>query len=256
MTIFGGSDAKQKPMGDMFLLNLNTYEWVSIPKSTDGVWPSPRFHHSAALAENGNMFLFGGATSNSDHLNDLFKFSFDTKQWTSIRSLSPPSPRAGHLGFISNNELYVFGGFSGKGGFNYLVDSYKLKLDGSTLYRWYEYETSGNVPHTARALVGAIDKGNNVVYVFGGYDGKTPMGELLMLNIATGKWKWLKLWLELDDSSIAVSSAAIGTKGTVPTPRYGHVMVVDESVGIITMFGGSGSMFLFDVFQIDVNPDE
>jgi hypothetical protein len=36
----------------------------------------------------------------------------------------------------------------------------------------------------------------------------------------------------------------------MPVPRYGHIMVIND-VGLITIFGGSGSMYLNDVFQID-----
>jgi hypothetical protein len=42
--------------------------------------------------------------------------------------------------------------------------------------------------------------------------------------------------------------------GMQPTPRYGHAMVMNE--GVITIFGGSGSMYLNDVLQIDTEQEE
>jgi len=71
----------------------------------------------------------------------------------------------------------------------------------------------------------------------------------------TIKWKFIKLWLELDDTSVAVSSAVVGSMGMQPTPRYGHAMVMDSN-GIISIFGGSGSMYLNDIFQIDTETEE
>jgi len=40
-----------------------------------------------------------------------------------------------------------------------------------------------------------------------------------------------------------------------PIPRYGHSMVLDSD-GILTIFAGSGSMYLNDVFQIDTVEEE
>lgn len=82
------------------------------------------------------------------------------------------------------------------------------------------------------------------------------------------KWRLVKTWLELDDS-IAVSSAAVSSIGNVvecevnwllfvgtePTPRYGQVMVMNEE-GVITMFAGSGSMYLNDIVLFNLNDDE
>lgn len=52
-----------------------------------------------------------------------------------------------------------------------------------------------------------------------------------------------------------MAAAAVGSKGMTPTPRYGHTIVIDEN-GVITIFGGSGSMYLDDVFQIDVTEED
>ena len=49
--------------------------------------------------------------------------------------------------------------------------------------------------------------------------------------------------------------AAVGSKGTLPTPRYGHAAVFDPDRDTITIHAGSGSMYLADVIQI-VLPEE
>ncbi len=40
-----------------------------------------------------------------------------------------------------------------------------------------------------------------------------------------------------------------------PTPRYGQCMVLQDD-GMITVFGGSGSTYLNDIIQFDINEDE
>jgi hypothetical protein len=70
-------------------------------------------------------------------------------------------------------------------------------------------------------------------------------------------------WLELGDDDTnestsvrsTVSAAAVGSAGLKPTPRYGHVMVLDDITGTITVFGGSGSTYLNDVIQFDLFDD-
>lgn len=53
------------------------------------------------------------------------------------------------------------------------------------------------------------------------------------------------------DSQIIAS----GSQGTNPVPRYGNTIVLDRN-GILTIFGGSGSMYLNDVVQIDTQEEE
>jgi hypothetical protein len=73
---------------------------------------------------------------------------------------------------------------------------------------WEEVDVCGSLPRTARPLVWVTD-GQSAVYVFGGFDGKIPLGHLVLFDVENTKWKLVKLWLELDDSAMAVSSAGI-----------------------------------------------
>ncbi len=54
---------------------------------------------------------------------------------------------------------------------------------------------------------------------------------------------------------IITNSMHLSNLGMSPTPRYGQCMVLQDD-GIITVFGGSGSMYLNDIIQFDINEDE
>jgi len=242
--VFGGSNDAHLPKDDLYYLDLANMQWTEVTK--EGNWPPPRFHHSAALTEDGSkIYIFGGSKTQSDHLNDMWELSLETKTWTRVPTEKPPVPRAGHLSFFYKNVLWVFGGYNGKAGADKLTDTHKLNFNDVSVL-WEESESMGSIPQTHRSISHVYD-GQGLIYVFGGYDGKAPVGLFYQLVIETGKWRHIKLALELEAHSIG--SAASGSMGTIPTPRYGHVMGLDNQ-GVITVFGGSGSMYLNDVFQI------
>jgi len=193
--------------------------------------------------------LFGGSVDKSKHLNDLFEFSFETNRWTQRNSTGTPSPRAGHLAFYYKENFYLFGGYTGDGGFERLADSYCLRA-GSIV--WEEAEVRGSLPMTGRPVSFALDEKRGFLYMYGGYDGSKPLGSLLEFHLDVMGGVATKLWMEMDETNIA--SSAVGSKGMTPLPRYGNVIVVEN--GVITVCLGSGSTYLDDIFEIDTNPDE
>jgi len=136
-------------------------------------------------------------------------------------------------------------GSFGKGGYESQVDFHKYDIETK---KWVEVESKGTLPFPPRPLMGVVDD-RNVVYLYGGYDGKNPLRGLIEYDSKESIWKTAKLWLDLDDDSL-LSSAAVGSKGMEPTPRYGHGMIIQDKT--ITVFGGSGSTYLNDVFQFDL----
>ncbi|CAE7736098.1 MPPalpha1 [Symbiodinium microadriaticum] len=75
------------------------------------------------------MYLFGGSTGSAR--NDLYAFSFETDQWTEVRTTpgaqksNVPCPRFCHTCDVYNNSLYVFGGYDGQQRLN---DFWQFKL--------------------------------------------------------------------------------------------------------------------------------
>jgi len=253
--VFGGSpDSRYDSFDDFYVLNLKTNEWTQIAKPSSGVWPGPRYHHSANIIGR-EMFVFGGSKNQSKHYGDFFSFSFDSKTWREINAEGTPSVRAGHLAFVIDSQLYIFGGHFGDGGFERCVDMHIYTPSSST---WEDVDTSGSLPFTARALTGVLAN-NGYFYVYGGYDGKKPLRNLIEFHPKERVWITAKVWMDLDENSFASEEggkrSGIGTsQGMEPTPRYGHVIVLKDEK--ITIFGGSGSTYLNDVFQFDLASDE
>ena len=136
-----------------------------VPTGEEGeVWPPVREFHSAVVFNNA-MFVFGGSNGIKKYKNDFYKFDFgkephlDLKErsdWRigkfggfglenffssfffllatkkfSVVTFQPegaPEGRAGHLAFLRDNELIVFGGYCGDGGFTYLSDINSIPL--------------------------------------------------------------------------------------------------------------------------------
>jgi len=222
--------------------------WDDLVNTTANV-PQSRYHHSAVVSPNNKMVIFGGSIDKSKHLNDLMEYSFETSQWQLRSSTGTPSVRAGHISLFDGSVLYIYGGYSGDGGFERLTDFHCLK---SGALVWEEVEISGSFPMTARPVPSVFDPKEGRLFVYGGYDGSKPIGTLLELDIKKKTSFIANLWMELDETNIA--SSAVGSKGTVPLPRYGNCIAFSK--GIVHVCLGSGSTYLDDVVQFDTNPED
>jgi hypothetical protein len=61
------------------------------------------------------------------------------------------------------------------------------------------------------------------------------------------RWATIDLWMEMNEDAPQGLS-----HGVQPTPRYAHTMVLDEKRGVLLVFGGSGSLYLNDLVEIDL----
>lgn len=71
IVLFGGQDASQAPLGDIWILDLATGVWQPI-EAADG--PGPRYNHSAVWIPGRGMLIFGGR-NNEGALNDMWLLS-------------------------------------------------------------------------------------------------------------------------------------------------------------------------------------
>ena len=72
------------------------------------------------------IYRFGGY-DNGHLYNDTWSFDISTRKWTELQCTgSIPSPCFGHAAVLVDDVMYVFGGFSMKGG--QLDDLYALQL--------------------------------------------------------------------------------------------------------------------------------
>jgi hypothetical protein len=149
--------------------------------------------------------------------------------------------------------LYTYGGFSGDGGFDLHVELHCLDFGTNN---WEECDVQGTFPRTARPLscvvyepIPSTDIGGCYVYIYGGFDGKHPLCSLSCLSLGENKWKPVKIWLGMTESFSFTSSLSTD-QNFLPIPRYGHSMIFNNAEGVITIFGGCGSLFLDDLFQV------
>jgi len=127
MLVVGGHDGA-KHLNDFYQFNFDTLEWSMVETTGQVPPPSPRDSHSAVICGD-SMYLFGGSTGSAR--NDLYAFSFETDQWTEVRTTpgaqksNVPCPRFCHTCDVYNNSLYVFGGYDGQQRLN---DFWQFKL--------------------------------------------------------------------------------------------------------------------------------
>jgi len=242
--IHGGNEAKYAALGDFYSYDFSSGQWfkIDLPNS-----PTPRFAHSSAVHGN-KLYIFGGSKTNKIYFNDLHVFDLDTRTWSLIDIVEPlPKPRAGQIVFVISNKLYLYGGYGDDGGYTYLEDMYYLELE-NPQKKWIPLllqEGSEN-PKTGRQLSCILV--DEKCFVFGGYNGKVPQGTLHCFEPNVNMWSVIKLALSFPDDIKTVPLES--SKWCDPIPRYGHSTIVDDKKNII-IFGGTGSLFLNDVFIID-----
>lgn len=168
--IFGGEDAKRRPLSELWILDLATLEWDR--PTTTGTQPAPRSGHSACAFQNRYIFVFGGGTV-ANCFDDLNVFDTQTLEWLVAEVEGPaPPPRAGHAAAILGSTLYIVGGGNNTRG---CADMYSLDLSNFDTGHMI-WNLVGNTP--AEAAIAS--EGLSLVTVpmagcmvsFGGYNGK------------------------------------------------------------------------------------
>ncbi|CDP21329.1 unnamed protein product, partial [Coffea canephora] len=134
-----------------------------------GVPPSPRSDHVAAIHADRYFFVFGGC-SHATCFNDLHVLDLQNKEWSRPAQKGEiPSPRAGHAGVTVGELWFIFGGGDHKRGV-----SQSVVLNMSTLV-WSVIKRVQGFASLARegltSVLGSYN-GEDVLVFFGGYDGQ------------------------------------------------------------------------------------
>ena len=113
MVIFGGFKFGERT-NDMYIFSFKNKTWKKIEPAGYKV-PSPRVGHSAAIGydpQNGDcMYVFGGKDDDNNKLNDVWKFNFQSREWTEIVAVHEPRPRSGHSACIYKDRyMIIYGG--------------------------------------------------------------------------------------------------------------------------------------------------
>ncbi len=229
LVVFGGSDAADNVLGDVWTLSLAgaTPTWTQL--SPAGSTPAARSYASAALDTlNDRLLVFGGAQtagSNgppSNFLNDVWALSLSgTPTWTQLSpSGTAPSVRAGSQVIWDGaaQRLVAFGGFDG----GFLADAYTLSLSGSPA--WNTLSPGGTTP-AARAVGSAVwDPVGNRMLMYGGFysaGGNSYLSDLWSLSLG-GSPAWTQL----------------SPTGGPPSTRQAPEAAYDSHLGAMVMYGG------------------
>eukprot|EP01028_Stygiella_incarcerata_P007715 TRINITY_DN3225_c0_g4_i1.p1 TRINITY_DN3225_c0_g4~~TRINITY_DN3225_c0_g4_i1.p1 ORF type:complete len:859 (-),score=294.93 TRINITY_DN3225_c0_g4_i1:969-3545(-) len=232
--LFGGLDANQNLLNDMWRFNLLQKKWQAIvPTEVEAMeWPSPRKGHSLTRLGR-SLVMFGGDTG-SECTNEVWIFDTDSMMWSKVETEEKPFPRYYHCcAPIDHTKLIVYAGgswmseeeSSPTGIFNDLW-VFDLELQAWVAVPLEENNVEGRVGASMSILHGRP-------HVFGGRD-------------VNGRTNTI-IELDLDGKSARVVNC-VG--GEVPSPRSFHVGAVSDHRLVI--FGGHdgevplGDMWIFD----------
>ncbi len=274
--LFGGdgfaSTAAFGKLGDLWRYNPtnNQWTWMKGFNTVDqnGVYgtlglanaanqPGCRSSSGAWFDGAGNLWLFGGrglpaAGAITGFLNDLWKYSISTNQWTWVNgsnlisqasvygtlnvgaALNTPGGTEFPSYWANGNDLYLFGGrgFPGSGPLSYLNTFWKYSI---SLNQWTwiggsnsimavgNYGTQGvssatNIPG-ARMSAASWNDGTGNLWLFGGEGnaaspGLGSLNDVFRYTIGTGHWTWIKGANSVDQ---------LGTYGTQTVPAPNNV---------------------------------
>lgn len=143
--IHGGFSGRGTRLNDTYSFNLKNQIWTKI--ETKGDLPLKK-SGSYGIYLNNFLYLFGGSygpytlsynSSAVDYTNEFHKLDLNSGTWTSIKSISPPSPRSFTYPFYYNGCLYLFGGNDKKYVYN---EFYKIELSNSIYGRIFREKNS------------------------------------------------------------------------------------------------------------------
>jgi N-acetylneuraminic acid mutarotase len=268
--VFGGEGLDGNPVsngqysgGDLndlwtFSTSTKMWTWVSGSSSagqpTSASGPGARHGSVGACDPSGNFWVFGG--NNGSNLNELWKFSPSSKQWTQVVGTAA-SPIPGRIWSTAwtdpSGNLWVFGGQA----FTIINDLWKYSpgqnqwtlVSGTNssvaagVYGIKGVPNANNVPGARRNAVGWSDTQGNL-WLFGG-DGADASGNIQNLN---DLWKFdtkQNIWTWVSGSSSAGAVGFYGFPGVSsafnsPGARSSSYTWIDKS-GHLWLLGGIGA---------------
>jgi N-acetylneuraminic acid mutarotase len=243
--------------------------------------PGARYSASSWIDSSGNLWVFGGvgydSTGAAGYLNDLWRYSPSTKEWTWISGANVdngsavygaqgtasasnvPGARYSASSWIdSSGNLWLYGGvgYHSTGGVGNLNDLWRYSPS-TGRWTWISgvngdnaagvYGTQGtasasNVPGARYSASSWIDSSGNL-WLFGGYgDDSTGavgrLNDLWQFSPTTAQWTWIG---GEDFVNVLGLYGTLGTASTsnVPGPRQGASSWLDSS-GNLWLYGGVG----------------
>lgn len=210
--LFGGYGESKGRFNDVFEYNTISRTWRLVP--FNGEAPKPVYLHSA-VQHNNNMIVFGG--NNGKESNDLFSYDLLTATWSRAPAAGGsmfqpalfPAPRYGHASCVyGNGQLLIVGGCRSNN--TYFKDAYSMDLQSR---KWRKLEDLP-LDLAYHSLLTWQDR----AYLFGGYNGKSYVQHIYVLDSMTGKWN------------------VVAASGQVPPPMCGAATIIKGND--LFVFGG------------------
>jgi hypothetical protein len=269
--LFGGRNGA----GDLFQ---DTWEWDGTrwwDVTPAGASPAPRMRH--ALVHDGlrhRTVLFGGRNDAGDLFQDTWEW--DGSTWTEVTPAGPsPSPRYTAMAYDGlRGRTVLFGGSDAP------ADTWEW--DGSS---WQEVTPAGASPPPRERHAMAFDAARGRVVLFGGrdldlyqdtweWDGAawrevTPAGpspsprwrEAMAYDSARGRVVLFGGGVSVGPGTLqdawewdGAAWAEVTPDGPVPSARVPAGMAYDAARGRMVLFGGYGSGFLQDTWELTAHP--
>jgi hypothetical protein len=199
MIVFAGATGVASPppcQNDVHILEYATGiggspNWIT--PSPTGTAPAARYSHTAVYDPGTDrMIVFGGNNCSSTYYNDVWVLENandvgGTPAWLQLSpSGTPPSARAFTSAIYdeTSNRMIVFGGFSGTAMNDVWALTNANGVGGTPA--WTKLSPGGTAPAARYGHSAVYDSTNNRMIVYGGYNGKTYLGDTWVLTNANG----------------------------------------------------------------------
>ncbi|CAA9989544.1 conserved Plasmodium protein, unknown function [Plasmodium knowlesi strain H] len=186
----------------------------------------PRRTGAASVLYKNQIYIFGGYKSER-RLNDFYKYNIAENEWIKIESLNGPSRRENNPAFLFKDKMYILGGYQGNE--IWLNDFYAYDFGRE---KWQvvnvKKESMRFAPPSLFGFALSVDEVKGILYLFGGYDGKSVHNKMYAFDLEEEKWIQTK------------------QSGEIPSPRscaIGHI-----SDGYFYIFGGYNGEYGLDIF--------
>ncbi len=219
-----------------------SYAWTT----SDPLGPSARMNHSLVMdPARRRAIVFGGF--DGTYVNDAWSLDLSDMAAPSFEALVPssaaPSLRFAHTAVLDADRermLVVFGSDGTSGIFEYFNDIWALDLTSpSGVADWSLIDPSGLLPPPRDEHVSVLDRANNRLVIFGGFDDFTVFADVWALDLSVpGNEVWAQMF----------------PTGDAPAGRAGAAAVYDP-IGrrMLVHGGGDGSAFLSDLWALDLS---
>lgn len=150
--------------------------------------PPGRLCHTSVVNDN-KMYIYGGHITqpSSEYFHtvkhDMYECNLTTREWREVPVGDGAPRRTEHTAVVHNNNMVVFGGYSGNG-YENSVMTFDF-ISG----QWQQLATTGEAPSARSAHTAVVVE--HSMYVFGGWNGVHCMNDMHELNFETNVWSLL-----------------------------------------------------------------